>query len=118
MRCSVCEQEASLLVPIPDRSGSALHVCPACAQVFQEEHADELLWNPVTFESLRYGRMREKQPPPDDGTGILLEMPQRGRPTRPLPREKGTPGTLPALVIIDPFIPPIPVERSLQCVES
>jgi hypothetical protein len=61
-RCDWCQQEELVsLVPVVNRNptihSETEYVCRACSDVERFEHADELLWNPVTFESLRNGRV-------------------------------------------------------------
>ncbi len=60
MYCDWCQVECASLVPIVNRNPAIPFehefVCLACAEVERFEHADELLWSPVTFESLNGGR--------------------------------------------------------------
>jgi hypothetical protein len=60
--CSCCGEEVNSLVPVVNRDpgfpSEYQLVCEACIEVDLFEHADELLWSPVTFESLNTGRIR------------------------------------------------------------
>lgn len=61
-RCDWCQEECVSLIPVVNRNPhvSAEHefVCSVCSEVERFEHADELLWHVVSFESLVEGRRR------------------------------------------------------------
>ena len=60
-RCDWCQERTISLIPVVNRglegSGEYEFVCGACAEVERFEHIDELLCSPVTYQSLREGRV-------------------------------------------------------------
>ena len=61
-RCEWCLEECVSLIPVVNRnpqvSAEYELICSVCVEVERFEHIDELLWSPVTFQSLVEGYSR------------------------------------------------------------